>query len=202
MSQVQVGVRLLAAHSKLSASKIRTPRWIQPEGWAELWNAAGEMAEWPVWVDDASELRLSELIARARLYIRKHKAQLIVIDYLMLIDAPGKELRHQADAISKAMRALAKTENVSVILLSQFKRGQNINDRPNMSWFKESGGIEANAHVALALHREIGEDDRFSGKDEIIVVKNREGELGTCPVYYDPKRLQFFDAVREGMAGQ
>ena len=68
-----------------------------------------------------------------------------------------------------------------------------MNARPTMLELKESGDIEAHSHVVLLLYMPIGENHQPTGEEEVIIGKNRNGALGPLPVYFDNKRLQFFE---------
>jgi len=191
MSRYQLGCRLLAASSTVSASQIRRPGYLARENWNALEDAVAKVARLPIWVNDASRLKLAQIMMRSKFHARRNKVKIIVVDYLMLVDAPGKELRERADAVARGMKHVAKSEHVAVVLLSQFKRPSNINDEPNETWFKESGGIEAEAEVALALHRIVGEGNTFTGEDFVYIVKQRNGERSRIPSLYHPKRLEW-----------
>jgi replicative DNA helicase len=95
------------------------------------------------------------------------------------------------------LRRIAKDENVAVVGLSQLRRPENINDRPTMLHLKESGDIEAAAHVCLLLYQPINTNTgECTGEDEIIIGKQRNGPLGSEPVTFSKHRLQFVE--REG----
>jgi len=112
-----------------------------------------------------------------------------------LVDAPGRELRDRVGYVANALRQLAKSERVGVVLLSQLRRPEGgINARPSMLELKESGDIEAHSHVVLLPYLPVGDDGRPIPEDELLIIgKNRNGSVGSLPVYFDEKRLQFFD---------
>src|SRR4051794_18483968 len=90
-------------------------------------------------VDSRSSLTVQELLASARLFIRREGVKLIIVDYLRLVDAPGRDLRERVGNVANALRQLSKIEHVGVVLLSQLKRpDQGINTRPSMLDLKES----------------------------------------------------------------
>jgi replicative DNA helicase len=123
--------------------------------------------------------------------------KLIIADYLRLIKSPGKELREQVANSADCLRRIAKDESVAVVGLSQLRRPENINDRPTMLHLKESGDIEAAAHVCLLLYQPINtQTGEFTGEDEIIIGKQRNGPLGSEPVTFSKDSLQFVE--REG----
>jgi replicative DNA helicase len=118
---------------------------------------------------------------------------LIVVDYLQLIEAPGRELRERVAAASNALRTIPKLEGVPVVGLSQLARprDRNENGRPAMTDLKESGAIESHAHVVLLLYRPKDEEGTWTGEDEVIIAKQREGLVGYERVWLDSNNLQF-----------
>ena len=78
-----------------------------------------------------------------------------------------------------------------MLALSQLRRPTNLNDKPTMVDLKESGDLEAHAHVVLLLYQPVGTDSPFGSKSEIIIGKQRNGPLGTVPVFFDTRTLVF-----------
>ena len=159
----------------------------------ELGEAAASIAEWPIYVDDRSTLKISELVASARLYIRHHGVRLFVVDYLRLVEGPGRDLRERISYVADSLRQLAKTERIGVVLLSQLRRPESgINSRPSMLDLKESGDIEAHSHVVLLPYLPVADDGKPVPEEQLLIIgKNRNGGIGSLPVYFDEKRLQF-----------
>src|SRR5205807_5641304 len=150
MQDLEIGKRFLAAKSSVPAMQIRNPQTIGRDRWPDLLQAAAEVAGCPIYVDARPSLKIQELLASARLHIRRHGVKLIVVDYLRLVDAPGRDLRDRVSYVANALRQLAKTERIGVVLLSQLRRPEGgINARPTMLDLKESGDIEAHSHVVL-----------------------------------------------------
>jgi replicative DNA helicase len=185
--------RILADHAGVSSSKIRNPQFLNETDLVKLQETAAGCVEWPLYVDESSQLDANELVARAKLYVRRHGVKLIVVDYLRLIKSSGRELREQVANAADCLRRIAKDENVAVLGLSQLKRPQNINDRPSMIDLKESGDIEAHAHVCLLLYQPINAQGDFTHEDEIIIGKHRNGPLGSEKVLFDHNTLTFKD---------
>ena len=192
MSRWDIGKRFLSGVTAVSAQKIRNPQFISKDEWSSLAQGAAEIADWPVWFDDSGTITIPEMLARARLFISRMKAKLIVVDYLQLVRADAKEIRERVGKVADALRQLAKAERIPVVLLSQLRRPQNVNDAPTMCDLKESGDIEAHAHVVLLLHTPTGDDGRPTGLDTIIVGKNRNGSRGPLPVMFHQHKLRFY----------
>jgi replicative DNA helicase len=193
MQRFEIGKRFLAAKSTLAAGLIRNPQRIKPERWPELATAAAKVAEWPIYIDDRASLNIQELLASARLYVRRHGVKLVVVDYLRLVDAPGRNLHERVGYVANALRQLAKTEQIGVVLLSQLRRPEGgINARPSMIDIKESGDVEAHSHVVLLPYLPVSDDGRAI-EQVLITGKNRNGSVGSLPVYFDERRLKFFE---------
>jgi replicative DNA helicase len=196
MSDIELGKRLLASNSKFSASLIRNPKYIARDRDKELVESIAEVAKLPIWIDDRGSLKIDQILASARLFIRRHKVELIVVDYLQIVQAPGRETRDRVAAVSNALRQLAKSENVAVVQLSQLARPKNINDRPTMIQLKESGDVEAHSHVIVMPYMPVDEKGELVPNDQVLIVaKNRNGSVGEIPVRFNTKRLQFEERV-------
>jgi replicative DNA helicase len=128
MSRWEIGRRFLSAVTPVSASKIRHSGHITKDEWPNLAAGAAEIAGWPVWFDDSGTISIAELLARARLFITRMKAKLILVDYLQIVQADAKDLRERVGKVADALRQLAKAERIPVVLLSQLRRLQNVND--------------------------------------------------------------------------
>jgi replicative DNA helicase len=199
MSRWDLGRRLLSTVTSVSASNIRHPGHMKKEDWSALVAGAAEIAEWPVWFDDSGTISIAELLARARLFITRMKAKLIVVDYLQLVRMDdARDVRERVGKVADALRQLAKAERIPVVLLSQLRRPQNVNDAPTMIDLKESGDIEAHAHVVLLLHVPTAADGKPMGEDTVIVGKNRNGVKGPVPVTFNPHKLRFYPRATGG----
>ena len=189
MSLREISKRILA--TECGASVIKTPQYASREKFSAVLEAAAGLAGLPLYADDSSSLNSGELVLRARRAIRQHGIKLIIVDYLQLVSGRGKELRERVGGVGDSLRQLAKDTGVPVIAFSQLSRPERINDLPNMTKLKESGDLEAHAHTVLLLHTPIAEDQSYSGEDEIIIGKQRNGSIGSIPVYLDRQALQF-----------
>jgi replicative DNA helicase len=198
MNREELGCRLLSNESSIAAYRIRDPRYLKELHWNELKDCVYKMSGWPLYVDDSSSLEISQLTARARLYIKRFGCKLIIVDYLRLVQGPEKNLRERVAGVADALRRLAKDEKVAVIALSQLSRPQDkdINARPTMLDLKESGDLEAHAHVVLLLYTPVDKSEP-TGEDEIIIGKNRHGTIGSVSVVFNRESLKFVPRVAE-----
>src|SRR5262249_53514604 len=170
--------------------QIRNPRSIVKDRWMELGDAAAKLGELQIYIDDRSTLKIGELLASARLYIRQHGVRLFVVDYLRLVEGPGRDLRERISLVADSLRQLVKTERIGVVLLSQLRRPEGgINARPSMLDLKESGDIEAHSHVVLLPYLPVADDGKPIPEEQLLIIgKNRNGGIGSLTVYFDEKR--------------
>jgi replicative DNA helicase len=199
MSRLDLCRRFLSAVTDVPAYKLRDPRLMGAKKddasnplWRSLAAGAGKIAEWPILIDDNGSPTISEIIARAKLHIARDKAKLIIVDYLQLVRADAPDIRERVGRVADQLRILAKTEQVPVVLLSQLRRPQGINDEPTLIDLKESGDIEAHAHIVLLIHSPVGPDLRPAFEQKIIIAKNRNGLRGQVPVMLNDSKLLFY----------
>jgi replicative DNA helicase len=153
-----------------------------------------------VWIDDTPGLTISELRSRARRLKAAHpEFQLLVVDYLQLMQGSGgpRESREQAiSSISRGLKGVAKDLNVAVLALSQLNRGveSRTDKRPMLSDLRESGAIEQDADVILFIYRDDyykGEESLHPGEAEIIIAKQRNGPTGMVRLAFVREHTRF-----------
>jgi replicative DNA helicase len=196
MSKEQLVQRLLCAEAKVDSHKVRTG-YLDPRDWTRMTNAAGRLAEAPIYIDDSPALTVLEARARARRMMAEHGLDLIVIDYLQLMRGRQHENRQQEiSEISRSLKALAKELNVPVVALSQLSRAVETRERkePQLSDLRESGALEQDADVILFLYRA----ERYGLQSEdgervadIIIGKQRNGPTGKVQVTFIPEYASF-----------
>jgi replicative DNA helicase len=191
MSKQQFVKRMIPRYCKMPAWKVRDFREASTEDYDRVQATGDVIAQWPVYIVDPEGMTASEISAIARLYIRRHKVKLIVVDYLQIINGPEREIRHRVANASNVLRGVAKSEGVAMVVLSQLRRPENESDLPNEFMLRESGDIEAHAQTLLLIHRPKDDQRRWTGEDLVIVAKQREGLVGANPVLMDPDQLWF-----------
>lgn len=198
MSKQQLAQRMLCSRAGIDAQRVRKGM-LNHEEYQRLAQVVNELDKYPVWVDDSAGLTLLELRAKCRRLHRQHQIQLVMIDYMQLMDNPGPESRQQQiSEISRGIKAIARELEVPVICLSQLNRQSEGRDghRPRMSDLRESGSIEQDADVVMLLHREdyynqTQPDFVPSNEAEVIVAKQRNGPTGTVKLMFDNKTTSF-----------
>lgn len=186
MSQEQLVQRMLAMNARVDLNRLRTG-YLSNEEWARLTGAAGKLSDAPLYVDDSARLTHLELRAKARRLKSKVDVGIIFIDYLQLLDVPGKDRRaesrqQEVAIISRSLKALSKELNIPIVALSQLSRAHKTRafQKPLLSDLRESGAIEQDADVVIFIHRKLeseSKEDRSAA--EIIIRKQRNGPIGT-----------------------
>ncbi|WP_420882896.1 replicative DNA helicase [Xenorhabdus ehlersii] len=185
MDSQQIIERQLAGASNLSVSVLRNPARLDDEGWNWVTVGLGKLQQLDIWVVDASKLTVEQIAAISRRHKKAHPAlSLIMVDYLGLIGKPKAERNDLAIAhISSSLKRLAKDLKTPVMSLSQLSRDveKRPNKRPTNADLRDSGSIEQDADSIIMLYRDAvyNENSPAAPYAEIIVTKNRFGQLGT-----------------------
>ncbi len=196
-------VRLLSSIGRIDQNHIRTGQ-LTEEDWPKLEAAARKLKDKHLFIDDTAGLTPNDVRARVRKVAREFgDPGLIMVDYLQLMHVAGNtEGRTQEiSEISRSMKALAKEYNCPVICLSQLNRGVEArpNKRPMNSDLRESGAIEQDADVILFIYRDeyYNEESPDKGVAELIIGKQRNGEIGTCRAAFIGKYTRFENLAPE-----
>ncbi len=198
----QLVMRLLSSLGRIDQQRIRSGK-LHDEDWPRLTSAMSILGEARMFIDDTPALSPTELRARARRIKREHDLDMIVIDYLQLMQSPGSENRtNEISEISRTLKAVAKELKVPVIALSQLNRGleQRPNKRPIMSDLRESGAIEQDADLIAFIYRDevYNEDSPDKGIAEIIIGKQRNGPIGTVRLTFLGRYTRFENFAGHG----
>lgn len=203
MAAEQLTIRLLSLESTIAQHNIRTAL-ISSKDWIELTNAAARLAERKLFIDDTALLTIMDLRAKARKLKTEHQLDMIVVDYLQLIQTTKRhENRHQeVSEISRSLKALAKELNIPVVALSQLSRAvdSRLDKRPMLSDLRESGAIEQDADVIMFLYRDVvyNPETENPKSTELIIGKQRNGPTGTIMLEFIRESTRFVDAPDDG----
>jgi replicative DNA helicase len=214
MSSVQLVNRLISGETEIEQEKIRKGTLEEWE-WQQIHSKIGRLEAAPLIIDDTPSLNIFEFRAKCRRLKSQHDIQLIIIDYLQLMQgkAEGKggggNREQEIGSISRALKTVAKELNVPVIALSQLSRAVENrpggSKRPMLSDLRESGSIEQDADMVLFLYRpeyyglDVDEDNNpTQGVGEVIIAKHRNGETGRVRLKFVGKYVKFTD-LDQGM---
>jgi replicative DNA helicase len=184
--------------------------------WQQIHSKIGRLEQAPLIIDDTPALDISSFEEKCRNLKEKHDIQLIIVDYLQLMQGKGGDGKGIGDrwqeigSISRVLKSVAKELNVPVIALSQLSRAVENrpgSKRPMLSDLAESGSIEQDADMVLLLYRpeyyglDVDEDNNpTQGVGEIIIAKHRNGETGRVRLKFVGKYVKFTD-LDQGMNG-
>ncbi len=197
MSTAQLAQRLLFSESGVDSTRLRQAT-LGPTERRKLADALGVLAAAPIYLDDTPNIALAELRAKARRLHHEVGLDLLVIDYLQLIQGPGRDNRvHEISEISRSLKGLARELNVPVVALSQLSRAVESRSPhiPMLSDLRESGSIEQDADVVMFIYREevYERDTENKGIAEIHVAKHRNGPTGQVSLLWQEKLTKFVD---------
>jgi replicative DNA helicase len=220
MSGEQLATRVLAEKTTIASSRMRRGDIEEPD-FDRIRDAAVELQNIPLYIDEAGGLSIAQLSARARRLKRQHGLKLLVIDYLQLMRGTARKRNdnrvQEVTEITTSLKALAKELNIPILALSQLSRQVEGRDdkRPQLSDLRESGSIEQDADVVMFLYREEyyimmrkpnesdyeklnkwqADMDKAAGLAEVIVAKQRHGPVGTVNLQFSPEFTRFSNAA-------
>lgn len=192
----QLVERFLCSEARVDSQKLRTG-FLSEDDWSRLTDAAGVLAEAPIYIDDSANIGVLEIRAKARQLKAEHDIRMAIIDYLQLMEGDRRidTRQQQISEISRSLKALAKELNISVVAISQLSRAveQREDKRPRLSDLRESGAIEQDADLVLSLYREhyysrLAADE---GKAEVIINKQRRGPTDKLPLIFISEYTRF-----------
>lgn len=206
MSNVQLVNRLIMNVCEIEGDKVKTGKMTRDEH-QRLYTKINELQGAPLYLDDTPSLSVFEFRSKARKLVRDHQVQLIIIDYLQLMNAQGMNFgsrEQEVSMISRNLKGMAKELDIPIIALSQLNRGVEgrvgvEGKKPQLSDLRESGAIEQDADMVCFIHRpeyyRLYSDEK-TGKDlrglgEIIVAKHRNGATDEVWLRFRSKFAKF-----------
>ena len=217
MSAEQLATRIIAEQSGISSSRMRRGD-ISDLDFEVIKDKMVEIQHLPLFIDEAGGISIAQLAARARRLKRQRGLDLLVIDYIQLMQGSTRRAMegrvHEVTEITTGLKALAKELNVPILALSQLSRQVESREdkRPQLSDLRESGSIEQDADVVLFVFREeyylmnkqpnpgTAEHEKWrndmegvEGKADVIIGKQRHGPTGTVNLHFDAEVTRFSD---------
>lgn len=202
MSEPQLADRLLCLETGISSQRLRDPRYLAGAEVARLEEARENLRNCPFYIDDSPKATVLEIRAKARRLAMKGCLDMVMIDYLQLIEPADKRIsrEQQISEISRSLKQMAKELGVPVVALSQLSRAPESrpgkDKRPLLSDLRESGAIEQDADVVMFLYRpEYYERDEekkaeVRGLLEVIIAKQRNGPTGTVALHFEAETMR------------
>lgn len=204
MSKDQLVQRLLCAEARVKSTNLRSG-FLQESDWPKLTTSAGILSESSIYIDDTPNISILELRTKSRRIKAKHNIEIIIIDYLQLMQGRrGIENRQQEiSEISRSLKALARELSIPIIALSQLSRAvEGRSDRrPQLSDLRESGAIEQDADLVAFIYRPeyYNPTPENEGLAEIIVGKHRHGPTNTFKLAFIKEYTKFENLSTESI---
>ncbi|GAA4135523.1 replicative DNA helicase [Aminobacter aganoensis] len=217
MSAEQLATRVISEQAEISSSRIRRGEISELE-FERLVTCSQTMRKIPLYIDQTGGISIAQLATRARRLKRQRGLDLLIIDYIQLMQGTGHRSTQnrvqEVTEITTGLKALAKELGVPIIALSQLSREVEKRDdkHPQLSDLRESGSIEQDADVVLFVYRDEyylmnrepapGTDEHLKweasmaearGKAEVIIAKQRHGPTGTVQLGFEGEFTRFFD---------
>ncbi len=189
MGQQELAMRILCSRANVRYSSVRQGHLSQQQ-WTKVIQTMSDIGKAPLYIDDSASPSILEVASKARRLKAEKNLELLVVDYLQLMQAGGRfENRNlEIAAITRSMKQLAKELDLPVILLSQLSRAperRGSDHRPQLADLRESGAIEQDADLVAFVYRdEVYNEEAVKGEAELIVAKHRNGETGTVKLVF------------------
>ena len=209
MSEEELSDRLILSNTDINPDNYATGD-LKTSDWTALEQSATQLEEHNIHIEDTATMSMDKVKAKAMMYKSKGKCDVIIIDYLQLIDMRTSNKQYnrtnEVGAVSRKAKLLAKELKVPVIMLSQLSRkveDRGGNKRPLLSDLRESGDIEQDADIVMFCYRPayygIDTDDNGEAIDEnyfeLIVAKNRAGKTGSVRLHHKTGLTDFYDVT-------
>lgn len=199
MSAEQLVQRMISGHTGIDSQRLRLGR-IEDLEWEKFTHASGTLSEAAIFIDDTPSPSPMEVRTKARRLAAEYDLDLIIIDYLQLMQSGDRRNENRVQEISyisRALKSLARELNVPVVALSQLSRAveSRQDKRPVLSDLRESGSIEQDADIVMFIYRDemYNEDTERAHIADIIVAKHRNGPTDTISLRFDPSLTRFDD---------
>ena len=198
MSSQQLVDRMLASDARVDSWKLRTGKISTDEEFSMIRDSLDKLSRAKIFIEDTSGIDIIKMRSTARRLKSKEGLDLIIVDYLQLIQGHKKydSLVHQITDISRSLKGLARELDIPVLAISQLSRAvEQRGGEPRLSDLRDSGSIEQDADVVMFIHREDKYDKESTRPNiaKIIIAKHRNGPIGEIELYFDEKRATFIE---------
>ena len=202
MPREQLMHRIFCAEGQIEATKLARGELDDEKDWPRLIDVADRIMKTNLFFDDTSSTTVLDIRTRARRLKAEHGLDLIAIDYLQLLQSPGRaENRTLAVAeMTRSLKILARELQVPILVLSQLSRATEgrSDKRPMLSDLRESGSIEQDADIVMFLYREdyYNQDTENANITELSIAKHRNGATDTIRLFFHKEYTKFADLTR------
>jgi replicative DNA helicase len=197
MSKEELFDRLVAVDARLDARRISSGQ-LDSEEMERFTTSTGRLSSYPIYIDDTFGCSLTELRSKARRLHAEHGLDMLIVDYLQLMDANEEETDNEVkmlSIISRGLKGIARQLHIPVLALAQLNR--EVEKRqvkvPQLSDLRGSGTLEQDADIVLFIYRdqEYNQESERKGQADIIIAKHRGGPKGTVVLKFDESQTRF-----------
>ncbi|MBE7028385.1 MAG: replicative DNA helicase [Ruminococcaceae bacterium] len=197
MSSSQLISRIMSSHMLIDSDHLRSGELTDTD-WDKIAVSLNELGNAPIYINDSTDVSLSDIRAKCRRLKIEKNLGLIVIDYLQLMQGPKSESREkEIAAISRSLKKLAIELDIPIVALSQLSRAveKRADRKPMLSDLRESGSIEQDADVVIFLDREDMYNPETENKNvaDCIIAKHRQGETGVIQMGWNGQFTKFMN---------
>jgi replicative DNA helicase len=200
MGNDQIVQRIVSMETGINSQKLRLGQLTQQE-WSRFVQASGRLGNLRIFIDDSPAITPLQMRTKCRRLVHEFGLDLVIVDYLQLMNAGGQYENNRVQEIayiSRNLKELARELNVPVFTAAQLSRAveQRQDKRPQLSDLRESGSIEQDSDIVIFLYRDVvyNEATEFPNRAEIIVSKHRNGPTGTINLHFEKSLTKFSDA--------
>ena len=198
MSKEQLVKRMICSEGGIDSQRLRTGDLLDEE-WTQLIATADRLSTAKIYIDDTPGITVMELRSKARRLKAEHGLDLVIIDYLQLMQGrsarSGDNRQQEISEISRSLKALARELDVPVVALSQLSRSVESRQvkKPMLSDLRESGSLEQDADIVMFLYREDYYNQETENKNitEVIIAKHRNGPIDTVRLFFHKEYTKF-----------
>lgn len=204
MQDIELADRIIGTETGLSSGKRKGRLKMDDAEWKQLERALQVVAGAPLYIDETSGLTIMEFRSKIKRMALEKGIRLAIVDYIQLMHASGNFGTNRAQEIadiSRQLKETAKELRIPIIALAQLNRNlmerqKTTNGRPVLSDLKDSGSIEQDADMVLFIHRPglLGLSDSCEDLAELVIAKNRSGEMGVINLKFDGERTKFTES--------
>ncbi|WP_427183549.1 replicative DNA helicase [Bordetella bronchialis] len=195
MSRDEIHQRNIAAMGRIDQARLGNAKQFNPNDWPRVTHAIQLLQDRKLFIHQQAGMRLSDVRARARQIQRTNGLDVLVIDYLQLMEGEGDTRNAQIEQITRGLKAMAVDMGIGILLLSQLNRNveQRPNKRPMPSDLRDSGAIEQDCDMAIFLYRDevYNENSPDAGICEVNVALNRQGAAGRIGLAFIGRESRF-----------
>jgi replicative DNA helicase len=185
----------------INTQKLRLGQLTQQE-YGRFVEAAGRVSRLNVFIDDTPALSPLQMRTKCRRLKHEFGVDMVIVDYLQLMNAGGQYQNNRVQEISyisRSLKELARELNTPIFSAAQLSRAveQRQDKRPVLSDLRESGSIEQDADVVMFLYRDVvyNEATEFPNQADVIIAKHRNGPTDTISLYFDKSLTKFMDGT-------